>query len=305
MFRAATPTQMAFRDRLVDAGILVPSSVAGVWGRGRAFAEVFDGLGRFVAEAGRTDAPEVFRFPPVISRETFVRSDYLRSFPDLIGSIHGFDGGNAEHASLLRDLAAGADWTSHLRPSEVMLLPAACYPIYPMIGGTLPEEGRLFDVLGSCYRNEPSDDPARMQTFHQQEYVRVGSPDAALAFRDDWLERSQQLMDDLRLRVVVEVANDPFFGRAGSMLAANQREHALKFEVLAPVSSEEQLTAIVSCNCHQDHLTVPFGITTPGGEHAHSACVGFGLERIVLGLFAEHGFDPERWPFDVRKRLWQ
>ena len=33
--------------------------------------------------------------------------------------------------------------------------------------------------------------------------------------------------------------------------------------------------------------------------------VGFGLERIVLGLFAEHGLDPDRWPHATRKRLWQ
>ena len=185
-----------------------------------------------------------------------------------------------------------------------MLLPAACYPVYPMITGELPQGGRLFDVLGTCFRHEPSDDPARMQTFHQHEYVHVGTPESALAFRDHWLARAPHMMEDLGLTVVAEVANDPFFGRAGSMLAANQRDSELKFEVLATVSSEEQPTAIVSCNCHLDHLTVPFEITTAGGGEAHSACVGFGIERIVLGLFATHGMNTDRWPLDVRKRLW-
>jgi hypothetical protein len=37
---------------------------------------------------------------------------------------------------------------------------------------------------------------------------------------------------------------------------------------------------------------------------AHTACVGFGEERIVLALLRTHGFDPERWPVEVRKRLW-
>ena len=113
------------------------------------------------------------------------------------------------------------------------------------------------------------------------------------------------MMDDLGLDVVADVANDPFFGRAGSMLAASQRESALKFELLATVSSKEQPTAIVSCNCHLDHLTVPFEITSAGGGVAHTACVGFGLERIVLALFAAHGLDTDQWPRDVRKRLWQ
>ena len=36
---------------------------------------------------------------------------------------------------------------------------------------------------------------------------------------------------------------------------------------------------------------------------AHSACVGFGLERIALALFRKHGFDPDRWPHDVKQVL--
>jgi seryl-tRNA synthetase len=305
MAPVANESQLAFRDALLDATILVASNVQGVYGKGSSFVAVFDGVDRFVTEVGRSEAPEVYRFPPVLAREHLVRTDYLRSFPDLVGSIHGFEGGNAEHAALLRDIALGADWATSLTPTDLVLLPAACYPIYPMVTGELPEGGRLFDVLGTCFRREPSDDPARMQTFHQHEFVHVGAPESALAFRDAWLDRSQQMMEDLELQVVADVANDPFFGRAGSMLAANQRERALKFELLATVSSEEQPTAITSCNCHLDHLTVPFEITAAGGGPAHSACVGFGIERIVLALFAAHGLDTDRWPRGVRKRLWQ
>jgi seryl-tRNA synthetase len=99
------------------------------------------------------------------------------------------------------------------------------------------------------------------------------------------------------------VANDPFFGRAGRMLAANQRETTLKYEIVAPVTSEK-LTAISSANCHQDHFGAPFGIITPDGATAHSACFGFGLERITLALLAEHGLDPANWPDFVRTQLW-
>ena len=305
MERVASEQQLAFRDTLLDAGILHRSGVKGVYGRGSAFVSAFEGLDRFVSDAGHGDEPEVFRFPAVLPRETLVRTDYLRSFPDLVGSIHGFDGDNGAHAALLRDLDAGADWSGALSPTDLVLLPAACYPLYPLLEGELPEGGRLFDVLGTCFRREPSDDPARMQAFHMHEFVHVGTPDSALSFRDGWLARSQQMMADLGLTAEPDIANDPFFGRAGAMLAANQRESALKFELLATVSDRENPTAIVSSNCHLDHLTVPFGIISAGGGEAHSACVGFGLERIVLGLFAEHGLDPERWPHETRKRLWQ
>ena len=148
MERVANEEQVAFRDALVDAGILVPSSVKGVYGKGPSFVATFDGVDRFVTEAGRGDEPEVYRFPAVLPREHLVRTDYLRSFPDLIGSIHGFEGGNAEHAALLRTLESDEDWSASLTPTDLVLLPAACYPIYPMVSGELPEGGRLFDVLG-------------------------------------------------------------------------------------------------------------------------------------------------------------
>jgi seryl-tRNA synthetase len=302
--RGANEQQLAFRDALASAGILLPSSVRGVYGRGAKFVEAFEGVDRFVTEAGRGAGPEVFRFPTVFPVERLVLTDYLRSFPDLVGAIHGFVGGDAEHAALMRDVDAGADWGGHFTPSDLVLLPAACYPLYPMVSGELPAGGRLFDVLGSCFRREPSDDPARMQAFHMHEFVHIGTPERALSFRDDWLDRSQQMMDDLGLGITADVANDPFFGRAGSMLAVNQREQALKYELSAAAGSDEQPTAIVSCNCHRDHLTGPFGITAAGGGEAHSACVGFGLERIVLALFSAHGLTPDRWPHEVRKRLW-
>jgi seryl-tRNA synthetase len=293
-----------FQDKLVDAGVLVRSTVKGLYGKSRPFVEVFDGLDRLVTAAGAPDGPELFRFPPMLPREHFVRTDYHRSFPDLIGSIHSFTGGDADHAEFLRTVDDGEDWSRALSPTDLVLVPAACYPLYPMVSGQLPEGGRTFDVLGSCFRHEGSDDPARMMVFHQHEFVHVGTPDSALAFRDSWLERSQAMMAGLGLDVRAEVANDPFFGRAGRMLAASQRQAALKFEVVATVADADRPTAIVSCNCHQDHLTVPFEVTSADGERAHSACVGFGMERIVLALFSAHGTDTTAWPDEVRSRLW-
>ena len=311
MFEPAPPSapvgnaqQVAFRDRLLDAGVLTPSGVRGLYGQGASFVAAYDALENFVTATGRPDGPEVFRFPAVFPAAHLVRSNYLESFPDLVGTIHGFDGGNKEHATLMRDVADGADWDAHFGHTDIVMLPAACYPIYPMVSGELPSGGRLFDVLGTCFRREPSDDPARMQAFHMHEFVHVGTPESTLAFRDSWLGRVQEMLGDLGLQVVQDVANDPFFGRVGSMLANNQRENALKFELLAKVSSEEQLTAIASCNRHLDHLTARFGISAAGGTQAHSACTAFGLERIVLALFAEHGLDPDRWPHAVRNRLW-
>ena len=306
MSRPATDNQVAFRDRMVDSGVLVPMGVDGLLGRARRFVEVFGGLDALLTRAVRAEDLELFRFPPVVPRALLERTDYVRSFPDLIGSIHSFSGNDADHAALLRIAEDGGDWGASLTSTDVTLLPASCYPLYPMVAdeGPLGADGRTFDVLGSCFRNEPSADAARMQQFHQREFVRIGSPEATVAHRDQWLDRSMEMLSGLGLNVTSEVANDPFFGRAGRMLAANQRGAALKFEVLATVGDPDVPTAIASCNCHQDHLGAAFGLELADGSVAHSACIGFGMERVVLALFSAHGTDLGAWPADVRDRLW-
>ena len=42
---------------------------------------------------------------------------------------------------------------------------------------------------------------------------------------------------------------------------------------------------------------------TADGDVAHSACVGFGMERIALAMLRTHGMDPSRWPSAVKARM--
>ena len=86
------------------------------------------------------------------------------------------------------------------------------------------------------------------------------------------------------------------------MLAPNQRQQALKFELLVPVGGE-QPTAVASFNAHGDHFATPFGVTACDGSPVHTACLGFGLERWVLALLFTHGTDPAAWPAEVRSEL--
>jgi seryl-tRNA synthetase len=291
-------------DELVAEGLLIPSGVPGVVGRGGVFEDVLQRFDRFVTRAGVDDGATVMRFPSLLPRGHFERSGYLKSFPHLAGAVSSFSGDEHGHAELLRTLDRGEDWSGALSPTDVVLTPAACYPVYPTLAGkTVPPEGVLVDVLTTCFRHEPSDDPARMQMFRQREYVRIGDPAAVRAHRDLWLERGQQMLRDVELPVHADIANDPFFGRAGRMLAVNQRDQALKFELLVPICSEEKPTACVSCNYHEDHFGHAFDITLADGAPAHTACVGFGLERITLALFKWHGFNVDAWPAGVRRTL--
>lgn len=293
----------AFTEDLLSHQVLISQGAKGLYGFGATMELVIAAIERIITAAGVREKPEVMRFPPLISRRNLERSDYLQSFPNLAGSVHSFGGGSDDHARLLQRLDRNEDWSGCLEATGVVLAPAACYAVYPVLTGTLPATGRLVDVVAFVFRNEPSDDPTRLQVFRLREFVLAGEARACRIHSQRWAERGMDLLRSLGLPVEAQAASDPFFGRTGRMLAANQREQELKIELLVPICSEEQPTACASCNYHQDHFGRAFDIHTTAGEPAHSACVGFGLERIALALFRHHGFRPGNWPEAVRRQL--
>ncbi|MCE1179127.1 MAG: hypothetical protein LWW86_08900 [Micrococcales bacterium] len=295
-----TPTRAELATRLVEAGHQIPSGVPGVYGRSGEFEAILTGVSQ--AFRGLREQPaEVVQFPPVVPVGSWLKTDYLESFPQLAGALHVFSGTDKDHRAMVATQVAGGEWHEHLHPSELMMVPAGCHPLYPMLAGGLPQP-RRFDLMAHCFRHESEEDPLRMVTFRMHEQVYAGEPDGAIEHRELWLGKLVDLLRGLGLEVEVDVANDPFFGRAGRMLASGQREEALKFEVLSLVAGESP-TAIASGNAHRSHFGENFGITLTDGSPAHTSCAGIGLERTTIALLARHGMATSEWPAEVRKRL--
>ena len=291
-------------EGLVSSGLIIPVGVPGIFGRNAVFEDVLARFDDYVSRVAKDDGAEKMLFPPTLDRKVFERSGFLDSFPQLAGSVFSFFGTEKQAAELSARVHAGANWGDLQGLTDVVLTPAACYPVYPSFTGTVPEQGRLVDMQNWVFRHEPSQEPTRMQAFRVREFVRVGTPEVVLAWRNMWLERGLQIMKSLGLPAKSEVASDPFFGRGGRMLAASQREQQLKFEVTIPVISEEKPTATCSFNWHQEKFANTFEIKTPDGQVANTACLGFGMERVCMALFKHHGFDPKVWPAAVREKLW-
>jgi seryl-tRNA synthetase len=303
--RPATADQATFCAELVERGLLLETGVPGVYGRGADFEDVREGIAAIVTRVGAPENPERLRFPPILPRRDLETVGYLKSFPHLAGSIFAFEGDEADAAEQYARASRHEDWSEFQSMSDLVLTPAACYPVYPAIAarGSLPAGGVTVDA-GSAYvfRHEPSGDPARMQMFHQREIVRIGEPEAVAGWRERWRNRAVELLRGLGLDAALDVATDPFFGRSGRMLAASQREQELKFEIAVQIAGPEP-TAVASFNYHQDHFASAYAIELSDGSGAHTACLGFGLERIALALFRAHGLDVRAWPAEVREEL--
>ncbi len=293
----------AFLDELLEAGLFIPQGVKGVFAFGGAFEDVLQSFDRFTIKRSAHIPSDTMHCPGVLSREVYLKTSHIENFPDLMGSVHSFTGREREHAAMLAKRAAGGEWTQDLAPSEIMLTPAGCYQLYPTATGTLGREGRTVKLVSSVFRHEPSIDPCRMQIFRMREYVRIGTPEQAMAHRRTWIALGREILNEVGLGVDVVLANDPFFGRGGRVMAASQKEQDLKHEFTIPVAAEEKPTAIGSMNCHLDYFGKTFDINTPDGNTAHSACIGFGLERVTLALFKHHGLDPDDWPHEVKNAL--
>jgi seryl-tRNA synthetase len=305
--RPASPDQAALLRELVDRRLLIETGVPGVYGRGGDFEEVRERVAALVTRAAAAEQPEQLRFPPILPRSDLESVGYLKSFPHLAGSIFAFDGTEAQASEQHERASRHEDWSEFQEMTDLVLTPAACYPVYPAIAarGRLAPGGVTIDAGGAyVFRREPSGDPARMQMFHQREIVRIGEPDVVRAWRDAWRERAVELLRGIGLDVRLDLASDPFFGRIGRMLTASQREQQLKFEVLTQIAGPDP-TAVASFNYHQDHFASAYGIELADGGGAHTACLGFGLERITIALFRTHGFDIHAWPAEVGNRLWE
>nr|WP_137830729.1 amino acid--[acyl-carrier-protein] ligase [Methylobacterium sp. L1A1] len=290
-------------DSLFDA-MFKPMNALGVYARTGAYESVVEALAAFIS-ARRDEGTEVFRFPPVMSRAHLERHGYLKSFPNLLGCVSCLEGSETEIRGYADRHLAGGDWTEGLETADLVLTPAACYPVYPIAAarGPVPEGGYRFDVACDCFRREPSRHLDRLQSFRMREYVRIGTPEQIVAFRESWIKTATAMADELGLTYTVETASDPFFGRLGQIMAFSQLEQALKFELLIPLRGAAAGTACMSFNYHREHFGTTWGLHLADGEPAHTGCVAFGMDRLAVAMFATHGETIAEWPASIRAAL--
>ncbi|MGX7828514.1 hypothetical protein ACTG9Q_25820 [Actinokineospora sp. 24-640] len=227
--------------------------------------------------------------PPVIARSTIERAGYARTFPQLLGTVHGFQGTPREWARLSPLAVEGGQWHTDQRIGDLVLLPAACYPVYATIAGTDLAVPVKVGVEATCFRQEATSEPGRLRSFRMLELVTAGDEEHCLKWRAAWLNRVTDWLTGLGLDPSVEVADDPFFGPTKKFYQAAQRQQELKLEFRVPVA-DGVVQAVASANYHKEHFGDVFGFTADGAA-GHTACVAFGLERLAMALIWRHGAD--------------
>jgi seryl-tRNA synthetase len=256
-----------------------------------------------VTGLARAAATEEWRVPPALSFASLARAQYFASFPQWLTVASHL---SSDPTVLERVAAAGnpeLEVTHAVAPPDAALAPAVCYHAYARLSARKIETERRITVQSTCWRHEgerlrPLE---RGWAFTMREVVCVGSPDAVARFLEQALTWVARLALELDLPIRLEEASDPFFAPTARGRALLQRVKGLKREVLVPLGEGGRSLAVASLNDHELHFGEAFDLRLPGGEPASSACVAFGLERLLLGVLMQHGVDVARWPAALRE----
>ena len=249
--------------------------------------------------------------PALVPAAMLARCGYFANFPQAVSlvthlgedydAIDRFRRSNADAVEIVQPPLEA------LAPFETCLLPAVCYAVYAAREGTaLPGAGVKVTCAGRCFRYESRNLAGieRLWEFDMREIVVLGDADTCVRTRTLALAAVLQQLERWDLDGSVESANDPFFPAVRAGRAYWQRSGDRKLELRMPVAPGRAV-ACVSFNLHDTFFGAAFSIAAADGAQASSGCIGWGMQRWMLACFAQHGFDPQRWPSWLAERAFQ
>ena len=160
--------------------------------------------------------------------------------------------------------------------------------------------------LGRIFRYESRNATGleRLWEYNVRELVILGTEQKVKAGRALAAESVRQLLDELSFEFTIESATDAFFPTARGVKKFWQLSRDVKWEVLLPLERRAgravRTFAIGSINDHRNFFGRQFDIKGTDRIEAFSACVGIGIERLLLAAFTQFGFDPAAWPAALR-----
>lgn len=252
-------------------------------------------------------------FPALIDADLLWKCGYFDSHPNavcFVGHVmEDFDAIESFRASNAESEEALLPPQEHIHQPGMCLNPAACFPSYPTLSGEkIDDDGRVMTWKGRVFRFESRNVAGldRLWEFNVRELVFAGTDEFASEGRKKALPLIEELVGRLDLDCAVETAADPFFATVSAAKTFWQRAQEVKNEIMLPIGVKPdgsmRRMACGSINLHGSFFGDRFDFSA-GGEAGVTACVGLGLERWVLAAFTQHGFEPERWPVEIRQEI--
>lgn len=263
---------------------------------------------RYASQRYRAEYSIVERsFPAFVSADLLARCGYLESHPNLVTwvthLVEDFDLIEDFRRANLGPAAGRSPDPATLRSPGIALNPAACLPAYATLGNEqVPAQGLALSWLGRVFRYESRNLTAleRLWEFNVRELVYVADPYQVLSWQDHAFDLICDIATAFDLEMTIQLATDPFFATVAAAKRLWQQSMESKYEIRLSVGEEQdgepRSIAAGSVNLHGTFFAERFDIRTVGDQQAATACLGLGIERWVMAIFAQHGFDEQRWP---------
>jgi seryl-tRNA synthetase len=275
---------------------------------------VMRALDRVVARMARGFGAVEHVYPSLIPANVLAQCGYFASCPQSISLVshlgEDFDAIEELRQANVESSTLNIPRSAALSAPDTCLVPAACYHCYQALAGTtVPADGFSVTTVGKCFRYESSNMVGieRLWDFTMREIVLLGTEESVVRRRADAIEAVKEHIGAWGMECSIESATDPF---SPTMYAAKtfwQLSKDTKFEMRLPIdragSGVTHTLACGSFNLAGNLFGHVFDIKTPDGAQAFTACVGWGYERWVLAVFAQHGLDVERWPAALRDAM--
>ena len=249
--------------------------------------------------------------PPLWPAAVLRDMNYLHDFPHLVLMAGGLRDDFAARARFAERHARGTpagtlvcDAAADLAPIASVLAPTVCGCCYAMLRARTDVTDRVLTITGPVFRNEASAEGRldRLTAFSVTDVVLIGSEGFVAEGRERLIAAMRAMLVAFDLACTIETADDPFFSNDALYKNLYQHIAKLKYEARAELYDGRSMS-VGSINLHQDYFSRAYDYRDAHGERPHSACAGFGLERLAYALFCRHGADTADWPHAVRSCL--
>ncbi|PKA05200.1 aminoacyl--tRNA ligase-related protein [Leptospira ellisii] len=251
-------------------------------------------------------------YPAMIRADLLYKCGYFDSHPDALTFVshlkEDFDG--IERFRVQNSSNGYVRNTKDFTPEpEYCLNPAACFPSYETFEGKKVGEGITISWTGRVFRYESKNIQGldRLWEYNVRELVAIGPKEFVIDFKERCLRMIEELISEWELYGKIETAADSFFATVHTAKSFWQKPTDSKLEIKLPVKrdgDEIREIAAGSINIHGTFFGERFSIKAGvKEEHAESACLGWGLERLLFAVLARHGLDDSKWPESLRQLL--
>jgi len=245
-------------------------------------------------------------YPALIRADLLSKCGYLESHPNTVSLvthlINDFDVIEEFRQANVEDQKFRIPNKEAIATPHICLNPAACFPCYQSFRGQdIEKEGRVLTWLGRVFRYESTNITGldRLWEFNVRELVFIGNDEFVTTSRQKFIQLIEKKLNQWDLECQIETATDVFFATVSGAKTFWQQSLEVKYEIRLAVEPEkkDETRSIAggSINTHNNFFGNRFNISCDG-QPAFTGCVGLGLERWLLAIFTQHGFEPENWP---------